>query len=73
MTDEDSRSDGVSTAKLTAFVLGIPLAAKIIVRGNPRPQPQPDPAEYRTLANEITTVWQGPQLAETMIEGQPGE
>jgi cell wall assembly regulator SMI1 len=46
------------------------LAAKIIVRGNPKPQPQPDPAGYMALANEIIALWRGPQIAETVIEGQ---
>jgi hypothetical protein len=49
---------------------GRPLAAKIIVRGNPIPQPQPDPARYMALANEIIALWKGPQIAETVIEGQ---
>ena len=46
------------------------LAAKIIVRGNPIPQRQPDPAGYMALANKIIALWKGPQIAETMIEGQ---
>jgi cell wall assembly regulator SMI1 len=46
------------------------LAAEITVRGNPVPQPQPDPARYITLANEIIALWKGPQIAETVIDGQ---
>ena len=46
------------------------LAAKVIVSGNPPPQPQPDPAGYKALANEITALWKGPQITETVIEGQ---
>ena len=46
------------------------LAAQIIVWGNPAPQPQPDPARYVVLANEITALWNGPQIAETVIDGQ---
>ncbi|HEY7277576.1 MAG TPA: SMI1/KNR4 family protein [Trebonia sp.] len=46
------------------------LAAEIIVRGNPVPQPQPDPAGYIALANEIIALWKGPQIAETVIDGQ---
>jgi hypothetical protein len=46
------------------------LAAEIIVCGNPVPQPQPDPAGYIALANEIIALWKGPQIAETVIDGQ---
>jgi cell wall assembly regulator SMI1 len=46
------------------------LAAEITVRGNPVPQPQPDPARYIALANEIIALWKGPQIEETVIDGQ---
>jgi len=46
------------------------LAAEITVCGNPVPQPQPDPVRYIALANEIIALWKGPQIAETVIDGQ---
>jgi hypothetical protein len=53
-------------------VPGSLLAAEIAVWGNPVPAPQPDPARYMTLANEIIALWNGPQITQTVIDGQLG-